>query len=1567
MKRLLLACLVALPALPAATAGDQPSARDALVRELIARAVDSRVLDNVHFTVPITVWHEYVRQMTGEPPPRDPAPVPMIASEAEYRLTVDVDHPTRVAATVHLHVFRPDECRNVPILSAKLAWEKVTVNDVPADLATADGWLRLSPAEPGEVVVTAQAALPQPFQLDLPVVRTVRTFLGFDSEQAWEVSEAGDPRRIVGTVAEPRRGTHGRLALTPRDRLKVSCERPRIQSQRPPRYQLTGDVVWTLDAGTQQVAANLAVAIVGGSTERIDVVLPPSAERVTVTGPDVRDVQVASGVAAVFLRGRIRERTRLAVRFRIPSARGGVQRLAGLAVRDGHWSGGTLVVANAVGGSEVLAQTANGLHEVSLSQIPASAASMMAAPPALAYDITSRSWSAEVETLDLGAYALRETVADIAHYEVAVRGDGSLMCKADYEVRNRTQQFLRFDLPAGAHVLMVRVNEVSQPLTPVAGEADAYLVPLVRSKATVKGLVSFPVEIVVLYRTAPLSPRGRLALPLPRVNLPIAYAWCEAYLPDGVRPARWFGPMAHVERYSSETATASLTYGHGEMAEGYTEAERHVVDVEGEKAIRTGAGGRQPGPDTILYPFAQRAPKPERGEPSAAPEDIIAATPDVAEAAQGGKAPVLGDVPVLGSLFLARNYFRAGRDFYDKGDFSNAAKSLEQVRKLAPGSTEAANAERLLANVGYATDKLQAKSQAEKVAGAQVTHEIAAANIDVAQQQERFLEEGRMLLRQGRQDDAKARLEAAKALGEQLLAQGVGRREQKVRVRQAEQQIAQIRDQQKVELEGIRSKAALLKERGDYKQALEVLQRGVQKGDVISAEERVELAYLAQKKKADKARSLRGRQAAVARSGRQPVTTVETLDGVTTRTFTGFQADDRAPAAAEAPMPDAARPGVPPPPRPVFGPAHREPKAADAIDAFRRTDIPEEGARKAADAAARLQQADALWTDSQKLAREQKYAEAATVLDQVLTLQPDHKKAQRFRDDYRYLSGLATQIRERRQGRSATTALNDADASSVPWSRLHRYPSQAEWEQQSRSRRVTAAAAPEQSFVTEAAPTHGDLPVRSYRVGDLMKQIPDAGATVPRMNLSEALRQGGVGGGGAQSLFEDSATTDDAETAAERLKELVERTVRSDEPWKSMGGHATMEFDRTSGTLHVRQTPEGHRRLQELMGTLAGQPSPKGEKPSGAAASLVTQVYNIPTGTGDQKMQKMLTDIVDSDGDRPNLVKMLNGNQLVVSATTEQQKRVSQLLRSVEAARGPQVEMGKTLATQRATRGGQTDERLGLTDDLDGAYDSPTAALRDKDKLATDSWSGVYWVDGRDVPSQQAPAPQRDPEFERFVDGNYTWGYWSWDTEAAGRAKGRAAAMADVARKLRLNLGQKVQVNSINLNFGAASAATLGVRFTSGANGLRYGTIDEAQFRTLSELSSRRPASAGMVDENLRRQETIVGTAALLANGMVADVTFAADADNTLDVVGNSLKLEHQRYVLIDNGRYLTAVRADRMQHWTETPSFIPFAPVPQTIEVPRVGQRVKLEKTLVEPTDELVIRADYVWKGAMR
>ena len=192
--------------------------------------------------------------------------------------------------------------------------------------------------------------------------------------------------------------------------------------------------------------------------------------------------------------------------------------------------------------------------------------------------------------------------------------------------------------------------------------------------------------------------------------------------------------------------------------------------------------------------------------------------------------------------------------------------------------------------------------------------------------------------------------------------------------------------------------------------------------------------------------------------------------------------------------------------------------------------------------------------------------------------------------------------------------------------------------------------------------------------------------------------------------------------------------------------------------------------------------------------------------------------------------------------------------------------------------------------------------------------------------------------------------------------------LREVLDRLRQNLGQRVGVASRNVFVDAGAARAAGIRWETGANNVRYAVINEGQLLAMMDIEQRAPSAAGgagLVRD--ARQEAIVGTDALLANSLPVTVSRAADEANTLTYAGNTLEVAHEDYLLVDNDGFLTAVKSGRMQHWSVETEPVRFPGVPAAVVVPAVGQTLKFEKTLLDPSDAPNLEAEYTWEGETR
>ncbi|RPI62690.1 MAG: hypothetical protein EHM48_03685 [Planctomycetaceae bacterium] len=429
------------------------------------------------------------------------------------------------------------------------------------------------------------------------------------------------------------------------------------------------------------------------------------------------------------------------------------------------------------------------------------------------------------------------------------------------------------------------------------------------------------------------------------------------------------------------------------------------------------------------------------------------------------------------------------------------------------------------------------------------------------------------------------------------------------------------------------------------------------------------------------------------------------------------------------------------------------------------------------------------------------------------------------------------------------------------------------------------------------------IPVyRTYDVQDLLFVVPDF--TGPTASL------GGNNNNAGGNNNNASQDTDARSQEVQRIIDTIRQTVGEDS-WQKIGG-SIREFH---GQLIVSQTAENQEMIAEVLSKLRQARGPQVEINSNIAQQRASGTLNVSDG-------KINRTQYESENEAfPNASGTLNVNGVITSSESEREGGVPIL------SKIPVIDRTFT------NRGKVKDE--------------DTVLVLTRPKIINQA-------------GYEDNTRAGNPELSKFIADNYGW------IDENQNSDGMRFDDYKLISKLDSNLGQKVAVNSTNINVSPSVAARAGVQFNSD-NGMQWATIDEAQFRTLMELDAQSAGKADVVPANARLQETIVGTDALFANGMTGNVAFAGDRGNSLTVNGSSVALPHESYLLINNGRYLTAVRAGAMQHWTTPVTSAMFAPVPQTIEVPRVGQLVNLEKTLLESNDRLVISAEYTWKGVFK
>ena len=155
-------------------------------------------------------------------------------------------------------------------------------------------------------------------------------------------------------------------------------------------------------------------------------------------------------------------------------------------------------------------------------------------------------------------------VVDVAEWFVAAEGDGRTIAQGTLSVRNERASSLRIGLRPGMKLLAVQVEG-----RPVAAVSDptGWRIPLPRSVETMRGLLSFPIELTVIGTDDVAWADGEDAIvALPVVDAEVAVRRVTLNLPRGTRALGADGDGGRVEAFSEGDG---LAYG---FAEGVDQA-----------------------------------------------------------------------------------------------------------------------------------------------------------------------------------------------------------------------------------------------------------------------------------------------------------------------------------------------------------------------------------------------------------------------------------------------------------------------------------------------------------------------------------------------------------------------------------------------------------------------------------------------------------------------------------------------------------------------------------------------------------------------------------------------------------------------------------------------------------------------------------------------------------------------------------------------------------------------------------------------------------------------------------
>lgn len=200
-----------------------------------------------------------------------------------------------------------------------------------------------------------------------------------------------------------------------------------------------------------------------------------------------------------------------------------------------------------------------GWSAVARAELPDWASGNIEGTATATYRHDSENSSASFELLRFVPLSGPPVLVDVAAYEVATTDEGRSLVHARYDVRNERASHLRLELPSGSRMLGVRVN--GETVTPTREtNSSAWRIPLVRSLESVKGSLSFPVEVIFIGESDSWAKKESRELQLPALDAPVAVSRVTVYLPPNYDNRVDMGDFHRVDDFSEGEG---ITYGLG--------------------------------------------------------------------------------------------------------------------------------------------------------------------------------------------------------------------------------------------------------------------------------------------------------------------------------------------------------------------------------------------------------------------------------------------------------------------------------------------------------------------------------------------------------------------------------------------------------------------------------------------------------------------------------------------------------------------------------------------------------------------------------------------------------------------------------------------------------------------------------------------------------------------------------------------------------------------------------------------------------------------------------------------
>ena len=525
----------------------------ALIAALPVNALAQSVLPSEPRTVTMTLA-EYNRLLELErraPVPPAAAPVAAIVSSAELNIRIDRD--TARGTIVFAGQVLRSGVQRVPLINgATLA--DVTSGGRPVALATDGQMLQALIAGPSAFAINADWGGPlyykpgrASFFIPVPQAGAARARIDLPGEQA-DVHlssgiitrrSTGEGRTIVEATLDP--GAATEVWWSMRDSAPVAA----VKDLRALAEVMT---LITLDDSDIRMAALIDVNVTQGELRTLRLRLPAGYEFQSVNGSTLEESSQVENELILTVGNPAARSHQFLVTLERPHTGGSFNLDTAIVSIDGIQRERGEIAIEGVGTMDLAADEKPGLHRIDVRELQSSLQALARLPILSAFRYQRPSGTAPPQlSLEVKRFAdasVLAAAADRAVVTTLITSEGRALTEVQLDMRNRSQPFLKVELPQGATIVSVDLQ--GQTAKPASGP-DGTRIPLMRAGLPTNG--PYSVSFVYVHAGTPFQKKGDIVMSLPKMDVPIGVVKWELFVPEQYKARAIDGNMIDAARF----------------------------------------------------------------------------------------------------------------------------------------------------------------------------------------------------------------------------------------------------------------------------------------------------------------------------------------------------------------------------------------------------------------------------------------------------------------------------------------------------------------------------------------------------------------------------------------------------------------------------------------------------------------------------------------------------------------------------------------------------------------------------------------------------------------------------------------------------------------------------------------------------------------------------------------------------------------------------------------------------------------------------------------------------------